>query len=106
MDWVLLIELTGLTYCVGRAADELGPVTVPDQLKEAIFDFALPLCAQPWCWSASHRCEGGLQMNAVIILSWVIWAVMLAKRRDSRTVWKDNWHQEFCRRQRGKAGNR
>jgi hypothetical protein len=46
ISWLLIIELAGVTYCIGRAADHLGCVTVPDQLKEAIVYFALALgCA-------------------------------------------------------------
>jgi hypothetical protein len=41
ISWLLLIELAGFCYYIGRAADHLGCVAVPDQLKEAIFYLAL-----------------------------------------------------------------
>jgi hypothetical protein len=39
LSWQLVLELAGATYCIGRAADHLACVTVPDQLKEAAFYF-------------------------------------------------------------------
>jgi hypothetical protein len=43
ISWLLIIELAGVTYCIGCAADHLAQVHIPDQLKEAIFYFALTL---------------------------------------------------------------
>jgi hypothetical protein len=41
ISWLLLIELAGFCYCIGQAADHLSRVHIPDQVKKAIFYFAL-----------------------------------------------------------------
>jgi hypothetical protein len=40
ISWLLIVELAGFT-CLGQAADHLGRVTIPAQVKVAIFYFAL-----------------------------------------------------------------
>jgi hypothetical protein len=39
----------------------------------------------------------------VVTMSWIIWAIMVANRRDSRPEWKAYWHEKFCERPRRKA---
>jgi len=55
ISWLLIIELAGLTYCIGRAADHLGQVHVPDQIKEAAFISRSPSSALPWCSSRLRK---------------------------------------------------
>jgi hypothetical protein len=44
-------------------------------------------------------------MNIIITLSWVLWAVTIYQRRRHNPKYLEKWHQDFCRRQRQKAGH-
>jgi len=41
LTWLFIVELVGFLYCIGCAAERLGPV--PDQIKEALVYFAFAL---------------------------------------------------------------
>jgi len=43
-------------------------------------------------------------MNIIITLGWVLWALAIYQRRRRDPRYQDKWHQDFCRRQRRKAG--
>jgi hypothetical protein len=43
-------------------------------------------------------------MNTIIVLSWVFWAMSIYQRRSHDPKYREKWHQDFCRRQRQKAG--
>jgi hypothetical protein len=43
-------------------------------------------------------------MNIIITLSWVLWAISIYDRRCHNPYYRAKWHQDFCHRQRRKAG--
>jgi len=43
-------------------------------------------------------------MRIIIVLGWVIWAASIYQRRSHDPKYLEKWQQDFCRRQRQKAG--
>jgi hypothetical protein len=44
-------------------------------------------------------------MHLISIVGWVIWATSIHNRRSADSNYRAKWHEDFCRRQRLKAGH-